>query len=316
MEETTPSAGMVRPLGFGELFDRAVTLYVRNFVPFSLIVLIVMIPNAIAQYSMQAQSLAQISTLLKGGVGASTSTDPLAVYSSGSFGFAMLMLLIFFLCLPFMFNAVALGVARLYSGQPVDLRACYGRALRRFWPTVGLVVMAVLIFFGAIMGMGLMVGLVAAVGIGIGMLGKVFAVLGVVIVVVLYLALIGMAILISIALGFAMLAVVIEEKSVFDSIGAGFSRVFTRGEIGRAMFYALASLAISIANLLIVYAVMGLAIFLHQPWLVTLENVVVTTAIYTYSTILFAVYYYDVRIRREGLDLASALESLVPTVPA
>ncbi len=306
---------MLRPLGFGELFDRAVTLYVRNFIPFSLIVLVVMIPNSIAQYSMQAQSLAQIAALLKGAGGA-TPTDPFAVYSSGSFGFAMLMLFIFFLCLPFMFNAVALGVARLYSGQRVDLRACYGRALGRFWPIVGLVVMAILIFFGAILGMGLVVGLVAAIGIGIATLGKVFAVIGVVLVVVLYLALIGVAILLGIALGFAMLAVVIEEKSVFDSIGIGFSRVFARSEIGRAMLYALASFAISIANLLIVYAVMGLAIYLRQSWLVTLENVVVTTAIYTYSTILFAVYYYDVRIRREGLDLASTLESLVSTAPA
>ena len=40
------SAMELRPLGFGEIFDRAVTLYIRNFVAFAGIVLVMIVPFA------------------------------------------------------------------------------------------------------------------------------------------------------------------------------------------------------------------------------------------------------------------------------
>ena len=40
----------MRPLGVGEIFDRTITLYVRYFGLFTLILLVVVLPVAIAQY--------------------------------------------------------------------------------------------------------------------------------------------------------------------------------------------------------------------------------------------------------------------------
>jgi len=318
MADTTPPAGLLRPLGFGELFDRAVTLYVRNFVPFSLIVLAVMLPYSILQYSSQARSLAQLGTMLDTATGAKTPADPLSAYgaSLGDAAFAVLLLLVFVLVLPFVFSAVAMGVARLYRGEAVDFRACYGRAFRRFWPMMGLIGMGILIFIGSYLGVVLVAVMVVAITSGLAQLGTVMLVFGIAVDVVLGLAAIGLMIVMSLAMGFAIFAIVIEERRVFDAIGEGFARIFSRGEFGRALLFALAWMAISMVSVGAVYAVMFLAIYLHQPWLVTLENVVVTTVTYAFSTVLLAVYYYDVRVRREGLDLETQLEQLTTSTPA
>jgi hypothetical protein len=315
MADTTPPAGLLRPLGFGEIFDRAVTLYVRNFVPFSLIVLIVMIPNAISQYLMQSQQVANLSAIFRGASGAKPA-DPLAVYSSGAFGFAMLFLFVFFVVLPFGLNAVALGVARLYTGSTVDVGACYGRAFKRFLPIVGTLFMEGLILGGTYVGLALVMVIGVAITVGIGTLGKPLLIVGVVLSVAIGLAMLAFLIVMAIALSFAMFAVVIEDRPVFDAIGDGFRRVFSRTEFGRALLFALATFLISMANVILVYAFMALAVWLHQPWILTLESVIVATAVYAFNTVLFAVYYYDVRIRREGLDLETQLERLVPVPSA
>jgi hypothetical protein len=54
-----PSAVELRPLSIGEIFDRAVTLYVRNFVLFSLMMLTFIIPSAIGQYMLQGPGYIQ-----------------------------------------------------------------------------------------------------------------------------------------------------------------------------------------------------------------------------------------------------------------
>jgi hypothetical protein len=120
----------------------------------------------------------------------------------------------------------------------------------------------------------------------------------------------------AVALTFAMFAVIIEERPVFTAIGEGFARIFSRAEFGRALLFTLAWIAISMVAIGAVYLFLFLALYFHQPWIVSLENVVVTTVIYAFSTVLLAVYYYDVRIRREGLDLETQLERLASTPSA
>ncbi|MBV8530064.1 MAG: hypothetical protein JO104_02005, partial [Candidatus Eremiobacteraeota bacterium] len=54
----------LRPLGFGEIFDRAITLYVRNFWPFFAIVLVLIVPLAVVQYFLDSSQSAQINEVL------------------------------------------------------------------------------------------------------------------------------------------------------------------------------------------------------------------------------------------------------------
>ena len=55
----------LRPLGFGEIFDRAVTLYIRNFVPFAAIVMVLVLPLAILQYYLDRAAQPQFDAILK-----------------------------------------------------------------------------------------------------------------------------------------------------------------------------------------------------------------------------------------------------------
>ena len=126
MQETaplvTPPARLLRPLGFGEIFDRAVTLYVRNFWPFSLILLFVMLPYSSAQYSLQARSLAQLGDLMNSATGRGQPTRSRSMEFGGEVVFTLLVVLV--LLVPHSRSApVAMGVARLYRGEPIDVRA-------------------------------------------------------------------------------------------------------------------------------------------------------------------------------------------------
>ena len=55
----------LRPLGFGEIFDRAITLYIRNFVPFAAIVMVLVVPLAILQYFLDLSSQPQLDALVR-----------------------------------------------------------------------------------------------------------------------------------------------------------------------------------------------------------------------------------------------------------
>jgi energy-converting hydrogenase Eha subunit C len=49
---------------------------------------------------------------------------------------------------------------------------------------------------------------------------------------------------------------------------------------------------------------------LHQPVLQTLVSAVISIVTTGFIGVLLAVYYFDVRIRREGLDMQSAIDRL------
>ena len=55
----------LRPLGFGEIFDRAITLYIRNFLPFAGIVAVVVLPIAVLQYFIDTSSMTQFDQAMK-----------------------------------------------------------------------------------------------------------------------------------------------------------------------------------------------------------------------------------------------------------
>src|SRR5580704_12143566 len=55
----------LRPLGFGEIFDRAVTLYIKNFVPFAAIVLVLIVPLGIFQYVLDASAQPSFDAILQ-----------------------------------------------------------------------------------------------------------------------------------------------------------------------------------------------------------------------------------------------------------
>ena len=124
----------LRPLGFGEIFDRAITLYVRNFMPFFAIVLVLIVPLAIVQYFVDSSQSVQIAEMVRilqhpdAKIQTPAASSGPRVNSSPSSSWR----LAFYLLWPFALDAVAVGVARLYRNRPVDFSACYRAVLARW----------------------------------------------------------------------------------------------------------------------------------------------------------------------------------------
>ncbi|HKU67815.1 MAG TPA: hypothetical protein VJP85_08565 [Candidatus Baltobacteraceae bacterium] len=305
---------LLRPLSLGELFDRALTLYVRNIAPFTLIALVLVVPLAIAQYfaglhesSSFAQMIAQIQH---------PGSVPAQAVSPAQNAWTVVMVALAVVLNAFSVAAIAVAVAGLYRGEPVDWRVAYAKALRRaqaivatLFAEIGLFVAA--FFVGAI---ALTLAFVVAF-----LLVRTSPPLGV----IAFAAAIAVAVAWFIAIvlcylvfGFALCALAIEERGAGYAIGSGFSRVFNRSELLRAVLVCLALVVIYAGFSVISLAVAGTL----ETMNLHIVDVIVSSLLSLVSTallgVLLVVYYFDVRVRREGLDMQAQIESLHPAASA
>ncbi len=305
----------LRPLGFGEIFDRAITLYVRNFWPFLAIVLVLIVPLAVIQYVLDSSQLAQFDQMIHVFTHPNAPPPALAsLFSSpGEIAAIAAVALLYYALWPFVFVAVAFGVARLYGGRPVEFGACY-RSVLPHWGAIlltQLVAVAVFVtwyvaFFIVVVAAGVVAALLARASI-------VLAIVAFVVLLLLALAFLLALALVFIALAFAMNAVAIENAGPMAAIASGFGRVFARKELGRALVFALAAFAVIFGGSMVVSAVALLALFAHAVAVEVIVSALLRAAIAPFSIVLVAVYYFDVRIRREGYDLEAEIERIAAT---
>jgi len=315
-----PLAVELRPLAFGEIFDRAVTLYIRNFVPFLAIVAVLIVPLAILQYVLDLSSQPELDAIYKifTHPGAPPPRTIPTMFSSPSVVavFAVL-LLVTYAIWPFALNAVAIGVARLYRGRPVEFSICYELALRRWLQTLGMIGIDLLVIVGWYVTAVVVIVLAALVVGAFAVLSPVAAVFfGVIF------GLIGLIVLLPtlaplvVALTFSMYCVVIEERPVLDSVALGFARIFNRAEFWRSILFAVAVAAVMAGGGAIFGFIGMIAAFAHLPLLQALIESGARAVITPFGVVLMAIYYFDVRIRREAYDLESSLERLTAAQPA
>ncbi len=303
----------LRPLGFGEIFDRAITLYIRNFVPFASIVMVLVVPLAILQYFLDLNSQSQLDALVRIFTHPErirTEHVPPTFSSPASIGIFIALLLLTYAAWPFALNAVAVGVARLYRNLPVEFRVCYEVAFRRWLQIMGMIGITLLVFIGwETVAVVVVLFLSLAVGFFLTLTPVAFWV-------TFAIALIGILALLPslaplvVALTFSMYAAVIEERGVVESVVLGFSRVFNRSEFWRSLLFSIAICAVILGGSA-VFGVIGLvAAFAHLPLLQSIIESLTRAVIAPFGVVLLAVYYFDVRIRREGFDLETSLERL------
>lgn len=310
----------LRPLGFGEIFDRAVTLYVRNFLPFAAIVVVLIVPLAIMQYVIDLAAQPQYDLMFKAiSHPGQTPTSPIPNFldSPGVIVVLLALMLTTYVMWPFALNAVAVGVARLYRGRRVEFRACYEVALRR-WPQIlGMVGIDVLVF-GGWYGAFIIIALVVVfLSIALGTLSTVLGIwVGFIFGTIGVLAILPVLAPLVIALSFAMYATVIEERPVINSLVLGFARVFNRAEFWRSVLFAVAACAVVVGGSAVVSVVGILAAFAHLPLLEAGIDALARLVVAPFGAVLIAIYYFDVRIRREAYDLEASLERLAAPAPA
>jgi hypothetical protein len=298
----------LRALSIGEIFDRAVTIYVRHFVVFTLIVLTLLVPLGILEYFVTDSSANSLTQLIQQ-IGHPAS--PLPTYSPGQYGALFLIVAVVLIFSPFTNNAVAVGVAAIYAGRAPTYADGFARVLRRWGPLVGTMFLCVLIFFGAYVALVVAVMIVALAGgallLALPFSGVPLAIVGIVLLVAVML----FFLLLLMCCAFALYATTIEAVRPARAIGEAFQRIFSRRELGKATLISLAYLAIEFGAALIAGAV-GLLVLsaIHSTIVQLAISTLINAAVTAFTTILLAVYYYDVRTRSEGLDLEVDLERL------
>lgn len=305
----------LRPLSLGEIFDRAVTLYVRNAALFTLIALVVVLPLAVINYfaSMQdsatfAQILAQVQHPGKGPPPVSGMGDGVTLV----FGMVAVAIVLG----AFAVVAIAAAVGELYRSGRAEFASCYARALRR----AGAILLALLceiavfmlVAFVGAFAMGLVFVAAFLLVRGSAALG-VAAFVGALIIGVVWLV---AMLLCYLAFAFAFNALGIEGVGAGAAIGRGFSRIFNRTELLRATLICIALIAMYVGLMVVSLGLTAVFETLHLHLLNIALSAVLSLITTSFFGILFAVYYFDVRVRREGLDMQAQIESLQPTATA
>jgi hypothetical protein len=297
----------LRPLGVGEIFDRAVTLYVRNFALFTIIAAFVVVPLTVVRYfvaSSQAGAWAQVFDQIQHPSKHATAT---AGFSPWLY---VLIVLALFLT-PFMYVAIAAAVGRIYHGEATDWQSALRVSLRHAVGIIATVfsqifVLILAVFAGSIL-LGILIGISVVLLRYMTPLGVVLsfmtAIYGIVFVCALMLC--------YLALALAFDAIGIEEVRFVRAFSSGFARVFNRREMGKALLICLAFIAVEIG---VMIASLGVASLLeaavHVPLLDSVVQGVLSLIATSFVGVLLAVYYFDVRIRSEGLDLQAELDRL------
>jgi len=302
-----PASGMLRPLSLGETLDRAVTLVVRHARSFALTGLVYVLPLAVMQYFIRKTTAGSYQQLLAQIQGHPSNPD-LAAFPWGWFAALIAFSSVF---VPFVVTAYAAAVAALYSGRAPDWRPAYLPGLRK----AGSILLAEVIC-GAILVGAVMAGsfaLVISTSIVI-LIARFAAPIGIVLGIIAALAMIAFALFVGavyLALWFAVLAIALEDTGVTAAFSRGFARIFARGEFGRALLMCLSFFAIYLMNFMLSAGVSMLLLTSAklQPLDVVLQGVLQLFFLALFATLL-GVYYFDVRVRREGLDIQRQLEEL------
>ncbi len=307
----------LRPLGAGELLDRAVTLYVRRFVPIVTVLAIVVIPLALLQALVAPGNFRVGEDLVQvfqsgGGPSASAAVFERIARDTQLTGPGASVSAVALLLHLLMWNALVAVIAGAYTGVVLAPGTAYALAARRWIPqlVVGLAFLVIAVIALVPLGIAYVAIVAAAVGLAVVKLQVVAIVVGI----VLGLAfLVGAAAVVSwglMAYELASVAVVTETSNPVTAVGSGLRRALGRGTRWRALVAGFVFVVLSYGAVLPPLAVAGLvSAVTHQPVISAAAGAVATVLVQGLLGAFVVAYAIDVRVRREGLDLALLAEA-------
>ena len=224
----TPAGSALRPLGIGEILDRAVNLCVKHFLPLCLIYVVFMIPFSFVQY----YATKDLSAMLQAFADASKaggSTDPSVVLrhlGAGSSTNPGVLLLGFVLLVlsPLPAGALIEATSCYYFSRPTSFAQAYRVGLSRYLNMLGVSVL----FFaaGSLLYLGLILVIVAlafAIGFIYSQLIPVLGIaLGVIVGILILAAIFAIVVFVMLALQLSYVMCVVERAN----FAVAFSRSF------------------------------------------------------------------------------------------
>lgn len=262
----------IEPMSTADIIDSAISMYRHNFLPFFLITAIAYAPAVLAQILTSAM-MANMETMPEEGA------DPLAVMAA--FGLVVgAAWLVYAVAIPIAQGALIWAVSRRYLDQSITVAHAYQVVWRRVWQILVVII---------ITGIATMVGTLACIIPGL---------------------------ILWVMFSFAVPEVVLNDRTAFEAIQESWN--LARYDFWKvATTLVLLALLVSVATYALTGPVMlGLSAaateasqFLLQALSQTI-SVVVQAVLQPVAIVGMILLYYDLRIRRDGLDLQLLAEAI------
>ena len=308
----------LRPLGLGELLDRAFTIYFKNIASFTALVAVVMVPSLLISYFQSRGLLDFYIAMVQHQIQSPNSTPDISklqslMPSDTWLGIQYGLLVLGF---PFAYGAVVAAVSRAYLGLPVLFADCYRYALRRWLPIVILVILWFVAAMVVVLGMAIVFAIAIPVGVLLGKVNAFLAIAFSIFAIGALLAAVGLAIMLYLTSAMSFIGVVIENVDPVQAFGTAFARMFGVQQFWRGFALALALTGINIGASLVGAGAGALLAYVFKSPALYLILAGMTSLFFTpFAVITAAVFYYDVRIRREGYDLQMLVERFSQVAP-
>ena len=305
----------LRPLGIGEIRDRAVTLFVRRFAVLVLILALVAIPVAICQYVTQPQTAGMIAdvrralSLPPGRESAAILSQILVKNRVGQSAFALVVGAAVLGALSA--TACVIAVAQLYSGRMPSVRAVYREALRRWGAQLVVLVIFVALGFAVVVGLVLAIFFIAlAIGALATISRPVALIVGIPTGIVAVAVAFAVGALLYLAGEMSLISTALENPNPLRGIEQGLRRTLSPAIFWRSLLVAAIVFVVSTIGQMLLLTVAGLLSLLTQ-WNAVYPIVAVIggIALNALVTTFIVIHTFDIRVRREGYDLLLAAQS-------
>jgi hypothetical protein len=303
----------LRPLTLGELLDRAFTLYRRHF---RLFVGLMAIPSLFMLVFAVASELLQ--GLARNNPEALAAADPVTIMKMFVGGSVVFVVIFIAYLVAYMatLGATTVAVSELYSGREATIGSAYermrGKVGRLMWLLI-LIGVRLLVIFTLGMALVFMISAGFAFAVG-GTAGA--AITGIGVVLGMLAIMLGCFVF---ALRYAVSVPALVLENVTASQAIRRSIALTRGSLGRAAMLTVFASVIAYAALFFLQGPFAIGVVMAGPGtsaatLFSLLGAVAGTIGNAITgpimIVAMAVYYYDIRIRKEGLDLQLMVANL------
>jgi hypothetical protein len=308
-EPDAQAALNLRPLSIGELLDRAFNLYFRHVAVFTALIAIVIVPSIVISYFQSAPLLNFYINMVQHQIQQPNSTPDISKLAAlqPSTGWLAIQWAIIVLGFPFAYGAVIAGVSRAYMGLPVTIADCYRYSLRRWLPMLILIVLWLFAAFAIVLVLAfcfaLVIGIATLFAKGVGH-NLFFSILAVILAIAASLTIVGVGIVLYLTSAVSFIAVVVEDVDPIKAFSSSFARMFGANQFWRGFVLALALTGINIGAQLVGSGGGALLAFVFKaPALYLILTGMTSLFFAPFAVVTAAVFYYDIRVRREGYDL-------------
>lgn len=308
----------LRPLGAGEILDRSVTLFVRFFWPLALILALFVVPLSVVSYFTESDSMAKMLgdfqryLAIPPGHPAQQRAVLEEINRSNHFGVSSwLSIALALLLAPLITTACAIVVDRRYRGVFITAADAFREAARRWIAQIVTDIIYIVLYVALVAAVVIGTLVTAAISIAIFAISHVVGlIVGIPLGLLLFAGCVGALVLLFLAWQLAYVCISIEDAHPGRAVGRSLRRTFGRATFWRSLLTALIFFTIFFVGSLVVESAGGLlGIMTHVKAIGTIAEAIGSIVLNALIVCYLVVYSYDVRVRREGYDLALASQA-------